>query len=99
MTDEKNVSILDKNRPLNDEEMALELAPVYPKTEKNKEETGEIKRRLNAPIAGIVLISLILVPFLLAVAGILVGYLGYYIGLLGAVIVLVSYSYSKNRQR
>lgn len=66
-------------------------------TESNGKET-EIWKRVNAPIGGIVILLFVLLPFLMAGVGIVIGYMGYYIGLLGAVILLTSYYFARDRK-
>lgn len=90
------LTVLEKNRNLTQEELGVELAPVYRDVQLDSE---EIQRRINTPIAGILFLSIIIPTLVLAPLGILIGYMWYFIGILGAAIVGISFYYLRQRGR
>lgn len=89
-------TVLGKNRNLTQEELGAELVPIFRNAQLDSE---EIQRRINTPIAGILFISLILLTLVLAPLGILIGYMWYFIGILGAAIVGISFYNLRQKRR
>ncbi|TCS83681.1 DUF4190 domain-containing protein [Tepidibacillus fermentans] len=91
MSDKKKITVLKNYRPLTDEELAAELTPTFNQKviptakrddrnqiEKINERDG-VTNRSGIALVGVILsiLSLFILPYLLAPIGIVLGYLGY----------------------
>ncbi|WP_339063638.1 hypothetical protein [Tepidibacillus marianensis] len=91
MSDKKKITVLKEYRPLRDEELAAELTPTFsPKvlpmigrSERHRIENIDDRevetKRSGMALTGVILsiLSLFILPYLLAPIGIVLGYLGY----------------------
>ncbi|MFV9510862.1 hypothetical protein [Tepidibacillus sp. LV47] len=92
MSDKKKITVLKGYRPLTEEELAAELTPTFDQKvvpvnqqkeedqpKKVKDGDNTVTNRFGIAFIGVILsiLSLFILPYLLAPIGIVLGYLGY----------------------